>query len=85
MKQYIMNRMGEYCSLQISQLKDIEGDYESKSPFLIKNISGDSLQLQLKLVNNSSYIETFIDEGWNPEICEGVKGITGKGLIQIGK
>lgn len=75
MKTYVANRMGEYCSLQISSLKDLTGDYESKSPFLIKNLSSDSITLNIKCVNNADYISTTIDPGWNPEICVGIKGV----------
>ena len=83
MKQYIANRTGELCSLQVSRLENISGDYTSSTPFLIKNISGDQLELEIKPVGNADYITTILDEGWNPELCIGVKG-TAEGQIQIG-
>lgn len=79
----LMNIKGDICSMQISQLEDVSGDYESGTPFLIK-VKGDSvITAELKLLKNKDYIETELYPGWNSEICKGIRGASGE--IQIGR
>lgn len=72
----ITNRRGTQNSLQISVLKDVPaGDFEPGIIFLLKNITDNTLTLQVKTACSKEYIETTIAPGWNPELLLGVKGV----------
>lgn len=77
----LQNIEGDICSLQISSLENISGDYTGK-PFLIKNVSDESQEVEIMLANNYDWITTIIEPGWNPEICTGIKNAQN---IQIGR
>ena len=79
----INNLRGDVCSLQVSTIFTVEDSYESKTPFLIKNISTDTVELAVKLAGMTDYITTTFEPGWNPEICVGVQGVTSD--IQLGR
>lgn len=80
--QYLINKLGEYCSPQVSYLEDVNGTYESKSPFVVKNNNDDPVWVEIIPASQKEYIKTLIDPGWNPELCIGVKGASN---LQIGR
>lgn len=62
-------------SLQISKLGNVpEGNSTFQQPSLIKNITDDSIVLQVKLLGNNDYIETVLYPGWNVELITAIKG-----------
>lgn len=84
MSQAIVNKNNDINSLQISKLINISTNngYKLNSGFLLKNITDDTITLEVKLINSDNYIKTTFYEGWNPEILKEIK--TTPYQIQIG-
>lgn len=71
----ITNKGNEFVSFQISYLKTAEaGDTELLYPVILKNITDDDLELEIKLKDNDDYITTVLYPGWNCEIVTAWKG-----------
>lgn len=80
----IHNENERTISLQVSRMKALPaGNYTQDQPFLIKNISGEEILLDILLADDESYLQTPITVGWNPEIVRGVKNVP-ENTIQIG-
>lgn len=62
-------------SLQVSCLKNIEGDQEFRIPVLIKNITDDNITCEILLPNNEDYIQTVLYPGWNSELITGIRQV----------
>ena len=79
---YNLNQDGN--SLQVSILKNIpSGDFKvakGHNPVLIKNITDDNVECQVKLVRSEDYITTIFYPGWNPELVVEIKNVPDKTL-----
>lgn len=73
----LFNKKGKPISLQVSNLKLLPtGDFKSKEPVLIKNITEDNIQIEVELADmNGTYISTVLYPGWNPELIIGIKNV----------
>ena len=45
-----------------------EGDFAPGRPFVIKNITDDAFELEIRLANQDDFVTTQIYPGWNPEL-----------------
>ena len=65
--------MGSVMSLQVSHLEDIPSgaDYNPVSTFVIRNNSGEQMQVSLKMADGNN-VATILDDGWNPILCKAV-------------
>lgn len=80
----IHNENERTISLQVSKMKQLPaGDYTQEQAFLIKNISGQEISLEILLADDVDYLETTIMPGWNPEMVKGVRNVP-ENSIQIG-
>lgn len=81
----LFNKKGKPLSLQVSNLKLLSsGDFKSKEPVLVKNITEDTVTLEVELSDmNGTYISTTIYPGWNPELVTGIKNVP-ENTLQIG-
>lgn len=68
---------------QIGKLWNIEGNYESREPFAIKNISDENVTLKVRLFGMNEFIETVFYPGWNIELVSAVQDAP-SGVIQGG-
>lgn len=61
-------------SLQVSYLGAFisTGKRQIGVPFLIKNITDNILNVEIRPASSEEWITTTIYPGWNPEICIGV-------------
>ena len=79
---YNLNQDGN--SLQVSVLEDIPaGDFKvpkGHDPVLIKNITDDIIECQVKLVKNADYVTTALYPGWNPELVVAINNVPAKSL-----
>ena len=79
---YNLNQDGN--SLQVSVLEDIPaGDFKvpkGHDHVLIKNITDDIIECQVKLVKNADYVTTALYPGWNPELVVAIKNVPAKSL-----
>lgn len=79
----IQNRDAKTISTQVSKIGTIDftesEEFKSDDHFLIKNVSLDSdsiptpIMAFIKPAGQTSYIETILFPGWNPELCQAVK------------
>ena len=68
-KTVLINENGCPNSLQVSTLHDVpEGDFAPGKPFVIKNITDDAFELEIRLANQDDFVTTQIYPGWNPEL-----------------
>ena len=80
----IHNENERSISLQVSKMKLLPaGDYTQEQAFLIKNISGQELSLEILPADDNDYLETTITLGWNPEVVIGIRNVP-ENTIQIG-
>lgn len=84
MSNIIVNKNHDINSLQISILltPTTGSKFTLNSGFLIKNITEETINLEVKLLGSNTYITTPFYEGWNPEIVKEIKNVP-EG-IQIG-
>ena len=72
----IINRAEVINSLQVSVLRYIPaGDFNPGIGFLVKNITEENIQLQVRPAGQSEFITTVLYPGWNPEIYSEIKGV----------
>ena len=73
----LVNKDDKLVSLQVSTLKDMpQGNFVSKNGyFLVKNITEDTIDAEVKLAGNKDYIVTPLYSGWNVEIIEAIKNV----------
>lgn len=77
-------RTGIKESLQISHLETLSaGAYAPGKEFLIKNISGEMVNLSVRMARDAEFIATSFYPGWNPEICIEIESVE-DGTIQVG-
>ena len=74
-----LNQNERPTSLQVSRLWDIPaGDFivqKGNTPILLKNITEDSVTLEILLMDSNDYVSTVIYPGWNPELVIGIKSV----------
>lgn len=74
-----LNQNERPTSLQVSRLWDIPaGDFivqKGNTPVLLKNITEDSVTLEILLMDSNDYVSTIIYPGWNPELVIGIKSV----------
>lgn len=74
-----LNQNERPTSLQVSRLWDIPaGDFivqKGNTPVLLKNITEDSVTLEILLMDSNDYVSTVIYPGWNPELVIGIKSV----------
>lgn len=87
----ILNKLGVANSLQISTIGNISiGDMypnfelEDGGYFLIKNITDSNITLNVKLANNSTYVDTVFYPGWNVELVTDISMVTKDNALQYG-
>ena len=72
----LINENGCPNSLQVSVLQDIpEGDFKPGRAFVVKNITDDAIQAEVRLVNQENFVTTQIYPGWNPELLAEIKDV----------
>jgi hypothetical protein len=72
----IINRAEVINSLQVSVLRNIPAGYFNPGiGFLVKNITEENMQLQVRPAGQSEFITTVLYPGWNPEIYSEIKGV----------
>lgn len=80
----IQSKNNEPVSLQVTHLYNVSGTVKpSIKGFLVKNISGDDITLNVKMKDSEEYIETVFAPGWNPEQIDEIENVAA-GTIQIG-
>lgn len=73
----ITNQGGVINSLQVSVLKDIPaGNFNPGIYFLVKNITEENIEAQVRPAGQSEFVTTIIYPGWNPEIYSEIKGVS---------
>ncbi len=73
----ITNQGGAINSLQVSVLKDIPaGNFNPGIYFLVKNITEENIEAQVRPAGQSEFVTTIIYPGWNPEIYSEIKGVS---------
>lgn len=74
-----LNQNERPTSLQVSRLWNIPaGDFivqKGNTPVLLKNITEDSVTLEILLMDSNDYVSTVIYPGWNPELVIGIKSV----------
>lgn len=74
-----LNQNERPTSLQVSRLWNIPaGDFivqKGNTPILLKNITEDSVTLEILLMDSNDYVSTVIYPGWNPELVIGIKSV----------
>ena len=69
----MFNQDGVLNSLQVSVVKEIPvGNFEPGLVFLIKNDTGEDLQVTIIPAGQSEEITTTMSSGWNPELVKKV-------------
>lgn len=69
----MFNQGGALNSLQVSIVKEIPvGNFEPGLVFLIKNDTGEDLQVTIIPAGQSEEITTIMSPGWNPELIKKV-------------
>lgn len=69
----MFNQGGVLNSLQVSIVKEIPvGNFEPGLVFLIKNDTGEDLQVTIIPAGQSEEITTIMSPGWNPELIKKV-------------
>ena len=69
----MFNQDGVLNSLQVSIVKEIPvGNFEPGLVFLIKNDTGEDLQVTIIPASQSEEITTTMSPGWNPELVKKV-------------
>lgn len=77
----IINRAEVINSLQVSVLRNIPaGGFNPGIGFLVKNITEENIQLQVRPAGQSEFITTVLYPGWNPEIYSEIKGVSANTL-----
>ena len=70
--------------MQVSNIQNIPaGDFEivlGAHPVLIKNITQDEVQVQVKLCKMASFVTTTFYPGWNPELVVALKAVSANTL-----
>lgn len=82
----IVNQDSRETSIQVSILDNVPGgNFTSPKsrPVLLKNISGEDIDVEIRPAGMSTFITTVLCPGWNPELVTGVKGAT-EGTLQYG-
>lgn len=80
----IDSKNSEPVSLHVKVLKNVSGRVvRPVSGFLVKNISGGNLTLNVKMKDSSDYIQTVFFPGWNPELIDEIESVA-ENKIQIG-
>lgn len=75
-KMILINENGCANSLQVSVLQDIPaGDFKPGRAFVVKNITDDAIQAEVRLVNQENFVTTQIYPGWNPELLAEIKDV----------
>lgn len=73
----ITNQGGAINSLQVSVLKDIPaGNFNPGIYFLVKNITEENIEAQVRPAGQSEFVTTIIYPGWNPEIYSEIKRVS---------
>lgn len=86
---YIQNDSNVNVSLQVSNIYNVEGEYESNKPFLVK-IKSDSettgyIDLDVIPFGQNDIINTRFYEGWNPELLKKIIAPATVGFqVQVG-
>lgn len=83
------NYQGFTESLQVSYMKAVpalaqDEEFKAGKQFIIKNVSGGELEVNILPRGNGDYITTTLFPGWNPEIVKAIKGEVSAGQLQIG-
>lgn len=80
----ITNADQKINSLQISRLNNVSaGDTDFGLIVLLKNLTEESITVEIRPAGQQNYISTSLSSGWNPELVTGVKGVT-EGQLQYG-
>lgn len=83
-KAKIINRDETPNSLQVSVLHNVTaGNFFPGVKFLIKNITEETITIEIRPSGQKEFISTTLYPGWNPEICEEIKAATA-GTLQYG-
>lgn len=60
-------------SLQVTRLGDIPtGDFTPDEVFLIKNNTGEDIEVEIIPAKQTESVTTILNPGWNPEICRAI-------------
>ncbi len=71
-------------SLQVSYLQSVvAGDTEFGRVVLLKNVTEQNVEVQIRPAGQEEYITTILSSGWNPELVTGVKGVA-ENTLQYG-
>ncbi len=71
-------------SLQVGYVQNVPaGDKEFGMVVLLKNLTEDPIEVQIRPAGQQDYITTVLASGWNPELVTGIKGAT-ENTLQYG-
>lgn len=84
-KSKVTTEDGNTARLQITYMMDISGDYQSESPFALKNITEENVSVTGRLAGmpEGSSITTPLAPGWNPELWVEIENAPAS-TLQIG-
>lgn len=81
MNDVIVNQDLKVQSLQVSKMGNIPaGNYNPGLMFLIKNITEDPINIEIRPAGQEEFINTVLYPGWNVELVNAINNVTANTL-----